>query len=402
VKVREIAALVRIQPPILNGAKRRLSRCVTVSDLQAAARRRLPKAVIDFVESGADDELTVGWNTSAFDRLQLVPRVLRDVGTIDTTTTVLGQKLPLPIVLGPAGVVRFVHPAMGERAIAGAARTHGIPYVLPTMATTSIEDLSTVRGANLWFNLLIWRDRGLTKSMLERAKDHGFRALVVTVDVPISGSRPREVRAGVTMPPKLRPRTVADGALHPSWWMSFLAGEAFRYPNVNPNVARPQSPVERVDAHFDPSVTWSDIEWVRSIWDGPIAIKGILAAADARLAVNTGVDAIVVSNHGGRQVDHLPPSIEMLPPIADAVGDQVELMIDGGIRRGSDIVKAIALGARACFVARPYFYGLATAGQAGVEHMIAILSKELSRTMALIGVTSLAELDPSIIREARS
>jgi isopentenyl diphosphate isomerase/L-lactate dehydrogenase-like FMN-dependent dehydrogenase len=397
-KPREIASLVRLDLRDRDPVCRRLRRSFTIEDVRAIARRRLPRAAFDFVESGADDELTVQWNREAFDSLQLMPRVLRDVSTVDTSVSVLGETLRLPLILGPAGVVRFVHPQLGEAAVAAGAAAAGIPYVLPTMSTTSIERVAEVEGARLWFNLLLWRDRGISAQAIARAAEAGYRVLVVTVDVPVSGSRPREKRLGVTMPPRLRASTIAEAMLHPGWWSAFLRGEPFRYPNVSNDIAKPLTAVERVDGNFDASATWSDVEWIRERWHGPILIKGILTPDDARRAVDAGVEGIVVSNHGGRQIDHLPPSIEVLSDVVDAAAGELEIFLDSGIRRGSDIVKAVALGARACFVARPYFYGLAAGGQRGVEHVISIFQDELVRTMKLVGVTTLAELDPGYVR----
>jgi L-lactate dehydrogenase (cytochrome) len=308
---------------------------------------------------------------------------------------VLGCRAPLPIVLSPVGAPRMIHHD-GELAVARAAGHVGLPYGISTLGTVAVEDVAAAAGAPLWFQLYVWGDRGAAREALARARAAGYRALLLSVDTTVRSKREREVHAGLTLPkPYLRPRTLMDGALHPSWAWHFLTSEAISFPNIGP-----PGPASRakVEAMFDGTVSWDDLDWIRDAWDGPIALKGVLRADDALRAADEGLDGVIVSNHGGRQLDHVPATIEVLPEIVEAVEGRLEVLLDSGIRRGSDIVAALALGARAVLVGRAHLYGLAAAGEAGVRHAIDILARELRMTMALCGVPRLADLDRSLVR----
>jgi L-lactate dehydrogenase (cytochrome) len=378
---------------------RRLARAVSVADLRAMARRRLPAGVFDYIDGGAEDERTLTANVAAYARTTFRPRVLRDVGEVDPSTTLLGRPLPLPLVLAPTGFTRIAEP-QGELAVARAAARAGVPYTLSTLSTRSIEEVGTV-GGELWFQVYVWRDRGLVKEMVDRASDAGYKALVLTVDTAVLGRRERDVRRGFTLPPHVGVRTLVDGALHPAWTWAFVRSDPIRFANVAGRAVgdgtTAVSLADYINAQFDPSLSWRDVDWLRSVWSGPLVLKGIQTVADARLAADAGVDAIALSNHGGRQLDGAPATLELVAPVSDAVGDQVEVICDGGVRRGSDIVKAVALGARACMAGRAYLYGLAVGGEPGVAHVLQMLHADMRRTMALVGARSVADLDRSLV-----
>jgi len=385
--------------PALPGwwTRRRLARCHSVHDLRALARRRLPRAAFDYLDGAAEDEATRAANRRAFDRWALVPRALVDVGALDLTTEVLGQRLDWPVLLGPCGLARLLH-RDGEVAAARAAHRAGTAHVLSTMGSTSIEDLAAATDGPLWYQVYVWRDRGLLRGFRERAREQGYRALCLTVDSPVVGRRERDLR-GNTDPPGLTAATVLDALRHPAWTLDLLRGPALGLPNVLPGVRAELGRLGRRAAEsFDPAVSWADLEWMVKEWGGPFAIKGVLRAEDAARAVACGVGAVVVSNHGGRQLDHAPASLDVLAEIVDAVGDRADVLLDGGVRRGSDVVKALALGARACLLGRAYLYGLAAAGEAGVARALALLRAELERTLALVGCPVAAELDRSWLR----
>jgi L-lactate dehydrogenase (cytochrome) len=331
--------------------------------------------------------------------VELVPRVLRDVSRPDTGTTVLGTPMPLPFALSPIGSPRMFHHE-GELAVARAARQAGLTYGVSTLATQPLEAIAdAAQGSALWFQLYLWGDRSAARKMLAQARGAGYRALLLTVDSAVRSKRERELRNGIVLPtPELTLRTVAGGARHPAWAWHFLTSPALGFPNLSMNGPTSR---QRLAQMFDGTVGWPDLDWIRQEWDGPIALKGVQSTGDARRAADEGVDAVIVSNHGGRQMDHVPASLEVLPGIADAVGDRVEVLFDSGIRRGSDIVMALALGARAVLVGRAYLYGLAAAGEAGVRHAIDILADELRTTMALCGAATLADLDRSLVRATR-
>jgi L-lactate dehydrogenase (cytochrome) len=327
--------------------------------------------------------------------------VLRDVAEIRTDTTLLGRPLPLPLVLAPTGFSRIADP-QGELAVARAAARADLPYTLSTLSTRSIEEVAAVSTGRRWFQVYVWRDRGLVREMLERAAATGYEAIVITVDTAVLGRRERDVRRGFTLPPKLGLDTLIDGALHPGWTWSFLRADPIAFANVvGRSVGDGSDPVSLADyinTQFDPALSWDDIAWFRSHWDGPIVLKGVQSVADARRAADAGVEAIALSNHGGRQLDGAPPPLELVAPVAEAVGDRVEILCDGGIRRGSDIVKAVALGARACMTGRAYLYGLAAGGERGVDWVIDHLREGTRRTMGLVGASDVAELTPELVR----
>ena len=395
-----LRSVLRFESIELDPVARRLRHTADVGDLRKLARKRLPRGVFDYIDGGAEDELSLRGNTEAFRRIGFRPRVLRDVGTVDTSTTLLGEPLTFPLVLAPTGFTRIADP-QGELAVARAAERAGLAYGLSTLGTRSIEEVAAVSTGRLWFQVYVWRDRGLVKEMIDRAASAGFEALVLTVDTVVQGRRERDVRHGFTLPPMIGPDTILSGALHPSWTWRFVRAEPIRFANVvGKDVGDGSDPISLADyinTQFDPSLSWRDVDWLRDAWSGPIVIKGIQSVDDARLAADAGVDAIALSNHGGRQLDGSPAPIDLVAPTADAVGDRLEIICDGGVRRGSDIVKALALGARACMAGRAYFYALGAGGERGVDHVLELLAADVKRTMALVGARNVAELTPDLV-----
>jgi L-lactate dehydrogenase (cytochrome) len=398
VKVSELRELLNVRRPAPPYGVRRLARAYSIEDLRLLAGRRIPAGAFGYIEGGGEDEVTMRRNRSAFEEWELIPRVLRDVSKIELATTVLGTPMSLPFALAPIGSPRLFHHE-GELASSRAAAAAGIPFSLSSSGTLSIERVAEETEGPKWFQLYVWNDRPLVQDLLARARASGYRALLVTVDTTVHSKRERELRSGIMLPnPALRVSTVVEGAIHPNWWWHFLTSETIRFANLAPKDAPPGAGFEKMVRSFDGSLSWPDLDWIREAWDGPIALKGIESVDDARQAADIGIDAIVVSNHGGRQLDHVPASIDALRPIVQAVGDQVEVLLDGGIRRGTDIVTALALGAKACLIGRAHVYGLAAAGEAGVSHAIDILAKEIRLAMALAGVANVADLDSSYVR----
>jgi L-lactate dehydrogenase (cytochrome) len=399
--IKTLRSVMQFRPVELDPVERRLSRAASVADLRAIARRRLPGGVFDYIDGGAEDELSLRRNVAAFRRAELVPRVLRDVSGIDLSATLLGRRLPMPLVVAPTGFTRIASPG-GELDVSRAAARAGLPYTLSTMATRSIEEVAAVSRGPKWLQVYVWRDRGLVKELLSRAAQAGYEAIAITVDTAVLGRRERDVRRGFTMPPQLGPGTLLDGLLHPGWTWAFARAEPITFSNVSgssaPADGRAVNLAEYTNAQFDPALSWRDLDWFRAQWDGPIVLKGIQSVADARLAADAGVEAIALSNHGGRQLDGSPAILELVPPVADAVGDRVEIICDGGVRRGSDIVKAVALGARACMAGRAFLYGLGAGGERGVDKVVALLEADMRRTMALTGNRQLSDLGPELIR----
>ena len=399
--IKTLRSVMQFRPVELDPVERRLSRAASVADLRRIARRRLPGGVFDYIDGGAEDELSLRRNVSAFRRAELVPRVLRDVSGIDLSATLLGRRLPMPLVVAPTGFTRIASPG-GELDVSRAAARAGLPYTLSTMATRSIEEVAAVSRGPKWLQVYVWRDRGLVKELLSRAAEAGYEAIAITVDTAVLGRRERDVRRGFTMPPQLGPGTLIDGLLHPSWTWAFARAEPITFSNVSgssaPADGRAVNLAEYTNSQFDPALSWSDLDWFRAEWGGPIVLKGIQSVADARLAADAGVEAIALSNHGGRQLDGSPAILELVPPVVDAVGDRVEIICDGGVRRGSDIVKAVALGARACMAGRAFLYGLGAGGERGVDKVVALLEADMRRTMALTGNRQLSDLGPELIR----
>jgi L-lactate dehydrogenase (cytochrome) len=382
------------RPPAPYGATR-LARCYSIEDVARQARRRLPLGARAYLDTGGEGEYTLRRNRAAFDRLEFVPTMPRDVSHVDTSTSVLGERIPLPFALSPIGGPRMFHHE-GELAVARAARHAGIPYGLSTLATVPVESVAAETSTPLWFQLYVWGDRKQSKEALARARDAGYSALLFSIDTSVRSKREREKRAGLELPtPQLSLHTFLEGALHPGWAWHFLTSETISFPNIGPPDHRSRDTIKEM---FDGTVRWEDLDWIRQMWDGKILVKGVMRPEEAIRAAEHGLDGVVVSNHGGRQLDHLPATIDVLPDIVDAAGDRLEVLVDSGFRRGSDIAAALALGARGVLIGRAHLYGLAAAGEAGVRYCIDILAEELHMTMALCGARSIAELDRSLIR----
>ena len=395
-----LRSVLRFRRFEFNATKRRLQKAASIEDLRKMARRRLPGGVFDYIDGGAEDEVAMDRNTRGFRDMEFVPRVLRDMGTVDTTGTILGRDVPFPLILAPTGFTRIAHPP-GELAVARAAERAGLPYSLSTMGTRSVEEVAAVSNGSKWFQVYVWRDKGLLKDMILRAGEAGFDVLCITVDAAMLGRRERDVRRGFTLPPKIGINILFEGMIRPSWSLRFAFSEPISFANVAGNTNIDGSTAVDLAAfmneQFDPALSWEDVEWMRSLWDGPVLVKGVQSVADAVIARDRGLDGIVLSNHGGRQLDSAPSIIELVQPVAEAVGGDLDIVCDGGVRRGSDIVKALALGATSCMIGRPYLYGLAAAGEEGVDWVIEHLRTGMKRDMALCGVASVAELTPDLI-----
>ncbi|MGH3355402.1 MAG: alpha-hydroxy acid oxidase [Nocardioidaceae bacterium] len=391
----EVRPLLQMEP-LGVGAAARVARAHDVADLRRMARRRTPRAAFDYVDGGATDEISMRRARDAFDRVEFRPRVLRDVADVDPSTTLLGRPVSMPVAFGPTGFTRMMQHE-GEVAVAAAAERAGIPYALSTMGTTSIEDLAAAApGADRWFQLYVWRDRGLSRELIARARAAGYSTLMLTVDVPVHGARLRDSRNGLTVPPSLSPRTLAGMARFPSWWLNKLTTEPLAFASLGPG--SPQGVMDLIASLFDPAVTFDDIAWMREEWDGSLVVKGIQQADDARRVVDLGAEALVVSNHGGRQLDRAVTPLEVLPEVLDAVGGEVEVLLDGGVRSGSDALAAVAMGAKAVLLGRAYLYALMAGGEAGVDRLCVLLDEDVRRTLALLGATSIKELYPEMVR----
>lgn len=391
----ELRPLLRMRPLELDPVARRLSRAHTVRDLRLLARARTPRSVFDYVDGAAEAEVSLRRARRVLRDLEFQPSVLRDVGTVDLTTDLLGRPAAAPLVYAPTGFTRLMQHE-GEGAVARSAARTGIPYTLSTMGTTSIEGVAEAApGGRHWFGLYVWKDRGASTELMARARDAGYEALVLTVDVPVGGARLRDDRNGFSIPPALSARTVLDGALHPSWWVNFLTTEPLRFATLDSW----QGTIEELASHmFDPTVGLEDLAWVREHWDGPLVVKGVQTVADAERVVGAGADAVVLSNHGGRQLDRAPVPLTLVPGAVEAVGDRAEVYVDTGFSNGADVVAAVALGARAVMLGRAYLYGLMAGGERGVDRVGQILTTEIARTLRLLGVRSLAELTPDHVR----
>ena len=377
-----------------------LSGCHSIADLRRAAKRRLPKAVFDYMDGAAEDEVTRYYNQADFGRYELLPRFLVDVKNVDMSTSVLGANIGVPFILAPTGMSRLFHHT-GERAVARAAHKARTMYSLSSVATTSIEDVASVSKGPKMLQLYVWRDREILKDFIRRAKASGYTALCLTVDLPMAGQRERDLKNGFTVPPQIRLSNILDTMLRPDWLCGFLTSPRMMLENVRDHASAVGglfSVIDYTTAQFDPSLTWDDMVWMIQEWGGPFAIKGILSLDDARRAVETGVSALILSNHGGRQLDHAASPISVLPEIADALGDRVEIILDGGIRRGTDVIKALSLGATAVMIGRAYLFGLGAGGEAGVDRALQLLSAEIKRNLMLIGCASVKQLGRKYLR----
>lgn len=395
-KVADLAPLIQFRKPRLGHTQRRLDDALTIYDLRRVAKRRTPRAAFDYTDGAAEDEVSLERARQAFRDIEFHPAILRDVTDIVTGWEVLGRPVALPFGIAPTGFTRLMHTA-GEIAGARVAAAAGIPFSLSTLGTASIEDIAdAIPQGRKWFQLYMWRDRDRSMALVRRAADAGFDTLLATVDVPVAGARLRDARNGMSIPPALTLRTVLDMVPRPHWWFDLLTTEPLAFASLD----RWSGTVgEYLDTTFDPSVTFKDLAWIKTQWPGKLVVKGIQTLDDARAVVDLGVDGIVLSNHGGRQLDRAPVPFHLLPLVARDVGKDTEILLDTGIMSGADIVAAIALGARCTLVGRAYLYGLMAGGEAGARRTIEILSSQLTRTMRLLGVTCLEELSPKHVTQ---
>jgi L-lactate dehydrogenase (cytochrome) len=390
-KVRELAPLLRFKTPQLSATKRRLAAAHTIYDLRTIAKRRTPRAAFDYTDGAAEDEISLARARQAFQDIQFNPSILRDVSNVDTTRTVLGATSALPFGIAPTGFTRMMQ-TEGEIAGATAAGAAGIPFSLSTLGTATIETVQQVNPAGRnWFQLYMWKDRPRSKDLIDRAAAAGFDTLLVTVDTPVGGARLRDKYNGLTIPPSLTVKTVANAALRPAWWFNFLTTKPLSFASFQ---HWPGTIAELLDSMFDPTVSFEDLEWIKEQWPHALVVKGVQNLDDAVRLVRLGVDGLVLSNHGGRQLDRAPAPFHLLPEVVREVGSQTEILLDTGIMSGADIVAAIALGARFTLIGRAYLYGLMAGGRLGVERAIQLLAQQIARTMRLLGVISLNELTP--------
>ncbi|MBV9803011.1 MAG: alpha-hydroxy-acid oxidizing protein [Solirubrobacterales bacterium] len=381
----------------------RVERCGNIAELRALARRRIPGVVFDYVDGGAWDELTAARNQADLRRLAVLPHALTGASDIDLSTSLLGQPVTVPLMGAPTGMTGIVHHD-GEVALARAVHGAGGLHVLSSVGSRTVEEVAGASPGPMWLQLYVSRDRGYVRELLGRARRAGYLALVVTVDVQRAGARERDRRNRFSLPPRVSARALAQGVVRPRWSMDFIRrprflSEGARQARAVDSGAGQPSLTSIINSQFDPGLTWSDIGWVQEQWEGPVVLKGVLRAEDAQQAARLGVRGVIVSNHGGRQLDHAPSSISALPAVADAVGSEIEVYMDGGIRRGVDILKAVALGARACLSGRALVYGLGAGGEAGAIRAVNLLIEELRLAMTLAGCRSLSELDPSWVTE---
>lgn len=373
----------------------RLAAAPSVLDVRRIARRRVPRAVFDYVDGAAGEETGLANSRSAYRAYSFVPRVLRDVREVDASRVMLGRRWSLPIVLGPTGFTRMMHHE-GEAGVASAATRADVPYALSTLGTTSIEELRLqVPGWEPWFQLYLWKDRGASQDLLERVRGSGCEVLVLTVDTPVGGLRLRDERNGLTIPPKLTPRTLLDMAKYPRWWSNLLTTAPLEFATFRDSGGTVADLVDRV---FEPSITAGDVEWLRSQWPGRLVIKGVQSLEDAVMVRKLGADAVLLSNHGGRQVERGLPPLSLLSEVRAELDDECEVFVDGGVLSGADVLTALALGATGVWLGRAYLYGLMAGGHRGVERVLSILTKEIETNMRLLGVTKLDQLDEGYLR----
>ena len=392
---KDLAQLLRFRKIILSPRKRRLTRALTIYDLRDIAKRRTPQAPFDYTDGGADTESSLTRARAAFEKLEFQPKILLNVKDVDLSVQMLGKKMSMPLGIAPTGFTRMMQ-TEGEYAGACAAADAGIPYTLSTMGTRSIEDVAKAAptGRN-WFQLYMWKDRDRSMALVDRAKASGFDTLVLTVDVPVAGARLRDVRNGMTIPPSLTSKTILNAIPRPAWWINFLTTDPLKFASLdswNGTVA------ELLDSMFDPTVTYEDLKWIRGQWQGNLVVKGIQNVDDAVMSIEAGADAIILSNHGGRQLDRAPVPLHLLPEVIKAVGNKAEVHVDTGIMHGADVVAALASGAKFTWIGRAYLYGLMAGGKPGVDRTLEILRTQITRTMKLLGARTVAELNPDHVR----
>ena len=379
-----------------------IKHCHNIGDFREMAKSRIPSPLFHYIDGGADDEFTLKRNTSAFEEYDLIPNGLADVADIDLSTTIMGQKVSSPLFLAPTGMNRLFHHD-GERATSLAAEKFGHYYSLSTLSSVSIEEIGGLINSPKMLQIYIHKDRGLTYELIERCKKANFSSLCLTIDTIVAGNRERDLRTGMTMPPKFTPSSLLSFAMRPRWVYNYFTHEAFKLANLEGKTDKGSkeslSVIDYINSQFDTNLCWEDAQKAIEAWGGPFAIKGVMSVEDANRSVDVGASAIMISNHGGRQLDFSPAPFDLLSDIVDAVGDKIEIICDGGIRRGTHVLKALALGANACSMGRPYLYGLAAGGQAGVEAVLANFEAELKRNMMLMGINKLSQLDGSKIRK---
>jgi len=393
--LQDLSQLMKFKSPVWNATERRLNEAHTIYDLLEIAKRRTPKAPFDYTDGSADQEISLARARQAFEDIEFQPRILRDVSDVDLSSVVLGKSVAMPFGIAPTGFTRMMH-TEGEIAGSQAAEAAGIPFSLSTMGTRSIEEVAAAapNGRN-WFQLYMWKDREKSMALVERAAAAGFDTLMLTVDVPVAGARLRDKRNGMTIPPQLTLGTVVNALPRPEWWINFLTTDPLTFASLgswNGTVG------ELLDKMFDPTVTFEDLKWIRTQWQGKLVVKGIQNVEDAKLAVAAGADAVVLSNHGGRQLDRAPIPFHLLPDTVRAIGKDAEVHVDTGIMHGADIVACLAKGASFTLIGRAYLYGLMAGGREGVDKTISILKSDISRTMKLLGVRSLEELEPGHVK----
>jgi len=392
---KDLAQLLKFRKFILSPTKRRLSKALTIYDLRDIAKRRTPQAPFDYTDGGADTESSLTRTRTAYEKLEFQPKILLNVKDVDISVNMLGKNASMPIGIAPTGFTRMMQ-TEGEYAGACAASDAGIPYTLSTMGTRSIEDVAKAapNGRN-WFQLYMWKDRDRSMALVDRAKAAGFDTLVLTVDVPVAGARLRDVRNGMTIPPSLTLRTILNAIPRPAWWVNFLTTDPLKFASLdswNGTVA------ELLDSMFDPTITYEDLKWIRGQWQGNLVVKGIQNVDDAVRSIEAGADAIILSNHGGRQLDRAPVPLYLLPEVLKAVGNKGEVHIDTGIMHGADVVAALATGAKFTWIGRAYLYGLMAGGKPGVDKALEIMRMQIIRTMKLLGARTVAELNPDHVR----
>lgn len=387
----ELKPLLRPRPVELDGTRRRLSRAHTIADLRQLARRRTPKAPFDYTDGAAEEEISLRRARQAFRQVEFHPAVLRDVSAVDPSAEILGARSALPFAFAPTGFTRMMQHE-GERAVARVAERVGIPFSLSTMGTTSIEDVARAAPkARKWFQLYLWKDRRASEDLVNRALESGYDTLILTVDTPVAGARHRDARNGLTIPPALSARTFVDGVLHPAWTFNLLTTEPLSFASLS---SWDGTVAELINTMFDPTVTFADLEWLRELWPHELVVKGVQSATDARDVVAAGADAVVLSNHGGRQLDRAPTPLKLLPRVVDELQGRAEILLDTGILSGADIIAAVANGASGCLIGRAFLYGLMAGGERGVDRAVEILSSEITRTMQLLGVSRITDLTP--------